>query len=25
LARAAQFTWKESVEKHVAVYQSVLG
>ncbi len=25
LARAAQFTWKKSVEKHVAVYQSVLG
>jgi len=25
LARAAQFTWKESAEKHVAVYQSVLG
>ena len=25
LARAAQFTWKQSVEKHAAVYKSVLG
>jgi glycosyltransferase involved in cell wall biosynthesis len=25
LKRAARFTWKESIEKHVPVYQAVLG
>ena len=25
LVRAARFSWKESIEKHVQVYQAVLG
>ena len=25
LMRAARFTWKQSIEKHVPVYQAVLG